>query len=369
MASKLLKKKKQANRFIILKNLNKKKLLLYSIVVLFVLIGYRIYKNNSSIYAETTAVQRKDLIESITASGEISAEERVDLNFLTAGEMSSITVKEGDVVQKGQIIARLNSTNLYQAYLQAEANLRKADASLALVYNQIQGHADDETFEQRDIRTTTETARDVAYRAFVQASENLSYAVLRAPFSGLIAFITEGMAPGFYVTPATAKIIIVNPETAVFMADVNEVNISAVYLGQKVNIVLDAYPDDEIKGVVTHIGVTAVTTSTGGTAYPVEVNLPGSIGLKHKIGMNGDAEFVLDNKENVITVPLTALVEEDDKEYVWISIDGIARKVEIMTGLSSVTDVEITEGLEEGQIIVTRPPVGIQDGKKIIERN
>ena len=88
--------------------------------------------------------------------------------------------------------------------------------------------------------------------------------------------------------------------------------------------------------------------------------------MKLKLGMNGDAEFVLDRKEDVITVPVTAIVEEDDKEFIWIAENGTARRVEVKTGLTSINDIEITEGLEQGQEVILRPPSNIEEGKRVI---
>lgn len=340
-----------------------------AVVIVLLIIGLLIYNNyrsRNSVAVELAVAEKQELTDSFNASGEVSAEQRSDINFLTSGEVSQLNVKEGSMIEKGDIIARLNTTNLYQAYLQAEANLRKAEATLDRVYDDVQDSEDDESFSEREARTTAEAAKDVAYRSFVQASENLSNATLRAPASGLVAFVSEGLAPGFYATPATAEIIIVDPSTAIFEADVNEVSISNIYLGQRALITLDAYDGEEFEGEVTHIGVTAVTTSTGGTAYPVEVSFPGKIGLKFKLGMNGDAEFVLEKKEDVVVIPITAVVEEDEGEFVWISDNGIARKVKVETGLSSINDIEITKGINEGQTVVVRPPSDIDEGKRIL---
>jgi len=81
--------------------------------------------------------------------------------------------------------------------------------------------------------------------------------------------------------------------------------------------------------------------------------------------MNGEAEFVVSEKADVLMVPLTSLIEEDEKEYVWIVENGRAKRVEIKTGASSLNNIEVTEGLEEDNVVILRPPSDITEGAKI----
>lgn len=367
MASKLL-NKKENSRLDQIKRLPKTKIILILTAILVITLIFNNYRSRNSVSVEIEEAQLREIKESINASGEINARSRTDLNFLTSGEVTEITIEEGDFVEKGQLLARLDTTNLYQSYLQAEANLRAAEATLQRVYDDVQGSETDESFSEIETRTNAEAAKDVAYRSFVQASQNLANGTLRAPKDGIVAFISEGLAPGFFATPATAEIIIVDPETIIFEADVSEVSISNVYIDQNVELTLDAYPDEDYKGKVVSIGVTAVTTSTGGTAYPVQVSLDGNIGDKFKLGMNGDAEFIKEKQNDALTIPITALVEEDDKDFVWISENGQTKKKEIKTGIESINYVEVTEGISEGQIVIIRPPSDIEEGKRIIEQ-
>ena len=370
MASKLLNDRKENEIHSVVKRINKKRLLLLLLVIFVVYLVFSNYRSRNTVVVSTDTAKTQDISETINVSGRISAEKRADLNFLTSGEISSIDVQLGDEVKQGQILARINTTILYQAYLQAQDSLRSANATLERVYDDIQGHDDDESFAQREKRTSAETAKNVAYRSLVQAGQNLSNATLRSPFSGIVAYIADGLAPGVFVAPGTPQVVIVDPETIIFEADVNETNIPKIYPGQKVNVKLDAYPEVNISGEVTRIGVTSVTTSTGGTAYKVQIRIPGDIGDKFKLGMNGDAEFIIDEKSSVLSIPVSALIEESvEEKYVWISDSGSAKKVQVETGISSFNDIQIIKGLEEGQTVIVRPPNNIKDGNKIIDQS
>ena len=91
---------------------------------------------------------------------------------------------------------------------------------------------------------------------------------------------------------------------------------------------------------------------------------------KFKPGMNGDATFVIGTKENVLLVPATAIVESENKTYIWVvTPKGTADQLEVKTGASSVDETEITEGLADGEKIIVRPPTKIAKGNKVISTN
>jgi RND family efflux transporter MFP subunit len=335
------------------------------IIALLVYWRYSAYQNGG-IEVETAKVGYGKLVESVDASGEVAADKAANLAFQTAGEVEELNFKEGDEVKKGDIIAKLDTTILYDSYLTAEATLRAAQASLDSVYDQVQGHENDETFAQRSTRTTAETTKDKAYWAFVTASKNLNGAYIKAPFDGILTQVPDNIYPGAYVSvPTTATFQVTGPETTYFQAEVNEADIYKFTSGAKADITLDAYPDEILGGQVYGLNFVSVTTSTGGTAYKVQITLPENKDLKYKVGMNGDAEVILTQKDHVLTIPINATVEEGDKTYVWIVENKHTKKAEVETGISSTNDIEVVSGLSENGIVVVRPPNEIQEGSKV----
>lgn len=310
-------------------------------------------------------VKRDTFIDTISASGEVKAERYANLVFLSSGDIKDIYVTDGSTVQKGDRIATIDSTIAYQTYLQAEADLRAREASLAVVYDDLKGHDEDESLSQKEERTLAETAKDKAYRAYVAAQKALSNTTIRAPFDGIVQFASN-LSIGSYASPASASFVLVDPTTVYFEAEVSEIEVSEIKLDMKSLIQLDAYPDEEYDQRVAMIGITNVTTSTGGTAYTVKVALPTNNDNKFRVGMSGDIDFIVEEATNTLFVPFSSLVDEDGKNYVWVvSGTNNVTKTAVETGNSSVDSVEILSGIKEGDRIVERPPNDMQDGDKV----
>lgn len=340
----------------------------FVIAIVVLLVGFLLIRRSTSskFEVDVQTVKRQRFVDSILASGEVIAEEAIKLNFETGGTVAEVAVKLGQVVKKGDLIAKLDTTNLYSTYLSAEADLRAKEAALNSVYDDLQGNESTETFAEISTRTATETNKDKAYRAFVIASRNLSGATLRAPFDGIIASMPEGLATGVNITlPTSYQFSVVNPETIYFITEVNELDIPRLTSNLKVKIALDAYPGEEYEGVIEGMAFSSIVTSTGGSAFPIRVTLPGQNALKFRVGMNGDAEFIVSEKTGQLLIPQTALIEENGNTYSWIIEGGKAKKVSIEIGASSVNDVEIVSGVNEEDTVIIRPPSDLEDGDRV----
>jgi len=121
----------------------------------------------------------------------------------------------------------------------------------------------------------------------------------------------------------------------------------------------------DIEGVIEGMAFDSTITSTGGSAYKVRVSFPEQITLKFRVGMNGDADFIVKEKDAQLLVPITAVVEENEDTYVWVVKRNRAKKVEFEPGDSSIDDVEVLSGLNEGDIVIVRPPANIEEGDRV----
>ena len=157
----------------------------------------------------STEIKRGTIEEVLTLSGEINADEYARLTFPTSGEISWVGVKEGDEVRKGQALAKLDTVVLNSAFQSARATLRAAEATVANIHDQVKDHTGDETYSQKDTRTTAEVTKDKAYEAYVAAEYNLRNATLTAPFAGIVTTLAHPY-PGVnvLVTETQAELII-----------------------------------------------------------------------------------------------------------------------------------------------------------------
>ena len=160
----------------------KKKLLIALVaILLIVFVVPRFFVKNAK--KETTKVEKGTVEEQLILSGEVKAVEHVELYFSTSGKIIWVGVKEGKIVKKGQALAKLDTTQLNADYQRALSDLRSAEATVQKIHDDVKNHSSDETFTQKETRTTAEVAKDKAYEAVKKAEDNLKNATLIAPFS------------------------------------------------------------------------------------------------------------------------------------------------------------------------------------------
>ncbi|MBP6989329.1 efflux RND transporter periplasmic adaptor subunit [Candidatus Shapirobacteria bacterium] len=302
----------------------------------------------------TALVTKQNLTETISASGEIKAENQAELVFTAPGKVAWLGVKEGDMVKRGQALASMDKFLLNVAYQQAAANLRKFEASLDNIHDQVKNHDTDEDFATKDKRTNAETNKDFYYEAVRAAEYNLKNSTLISPISGTVTTVS-GISPGENLTATSLGsnvIKVVDFNTLVFEASVDEVDFRKITLGQKVDVLLDAFSDKKISGEVIYISREGKKTITGGTVIPVKIKLT-SDQEKLAVGLGGEAEFVVNQKDNVLTVPREFIKNDGRNNYVTIRQDNNSFiEVPVQVGLTTITDSEIIGDIKEGQEVI-----------------
>lgn len=228
----------------------------------------------------------------VSASGKVEAKNIANLTFQTAGLVTFVGVKEGDSVRKSQIIARLDTRQL-QKSLDRQLNLYMTNR---WDFEQTK----DDFKEKRENFLLTDADRRILDKT--QFSLNnavidvetidiaLKLSTITTPISGIVVEAKPAMA-GVNTSPGNSNFTIVDPNSTVFVANVDEADIGKVKIGQAAQISLDSFPDEKIGGKVTKIGFISTSTAGGGTAFRVEVSLPSNDDLKFKVGMNGDADI------------------------------------------------------------------------------
>ena len=153
-----------------------------------------------------------------------------------------------------------------------------------------------------------------------------------------------------YSTDTTAFTI--SGDTSMLLSvSVDELDINSVTKGQKAEVTFDAIEDKTFEGTVTKVGNTA--SASGGVAkYTVEITIPKDEEMK--AGMNASATITIEEKENIVTIPVNALQERGEEVFVYTEQDdegNLSGEQQVTTGLSDGENVEITEGLSEGDVV------------------
>ncbi len=316
------------------------------LVVIIAIGGFVWRKLSANNKYETATVKKGKVVEELILTGEVKAKRQANLRFLSGGELNWVGVDKGESVVKGQLLARLDPNKAYQAYEQAVADLRNAEATLERVYDEVEGNDDDETFEQKEERTTAEVARDKAYRALQIARENLSNTQIRAPFDGVVSKLTHQYSQ-INVMSTEGQIEVVDPESLYFEVSADQTEVGKIKKGQKVTVVLDALSDKQVTGNVEYVDITP-KEGEAGTIYGVEITLndkPENL----LVGMSGDAEFLVKESEEALYVPFEFLSTDEDGDY--LLVDDPENKVYIDKGAEGDERIEVSGEIKEGMTI------------------
>jgi len=182
----------------------------------------------------------------------------------------------------------------------------------------------------------------------------LKFATLTAPFEGVITGI-DIPQPGTNITPAGALIDLVNPNTLFFSASADQTEIVNFIVGMNGRVVLDSYPDHELNATITRIGFVPKAGETG-TVYELTISVDlGSLQEKIKMGMTGDADFILKERVDVLAVPEKYISKLNDRYYITKVAENNLEKVEVEIGETIDGLTEIISGLNEKDLIYYKP--------------
>lgn len=376
----------------------RKKLILFFLViaVIAVIIIFNLQsQREKSIKVSVEKVKRQALTSIISASGEVKPKKNVNISSQIAGRVIKIGVEEGQQVKAGDFLLKLESTQ-YEANADRDrARIQSLRADLiraAAVKNR------DDGFYKRQIKLfdaelisteTLESAKanyeiskanyDATLFQIKQAQASLQSTVdilkkteYYAPIEGIITRLRveegETALVGTMNNPGTVLMTIADLSVMEVEVEVDETDIVGVKIGQQSEVKIDAYPDDIITGTVTEVGSSAlqtVTTADESKDFKVVVTLenpPADL----KPGLSASADIITAKKEDVLAVPISALVlrdkTEDDQnsekgqeEGVYIVQESRVKFMPIKKGIMGELMIEITSGLEEGQDLVVGP--------------
>lgn len=312
-----------------------------------------------SLAESTYTVKREDLAEELSLSGEVDAEEKVELRFQTSGLLAWVGVKEGDTVKKYQSLASLD-----------KKELQNSMSKLLNTYSKTRWDFEQAQEDNKDWQTNgmTDDARDAVKRTLdkyqfdlnnsVLSVESqaltLKYATLWTPIEGVVTSIDAPVA-GQNITPATATFEVVNPKTVVFTATADQTEVIAFKEGMEGVVSLDSFPDATITAKVKSISYSPKAGESG-TVYGLKMTMElGEISDQVRLGMTGDANFMMKEYKNVLTVPEAYVKKSNGKYYVTVLADGKKTKTEVTVGDSVEGKMIITGGINEKEVIYNQP--------------
>jgi RND family efflux transporter MFP subunit len=368
-----------------------KKFLFWCIAVVIVAAGFLFFKDffNSGIEVQLTTVSLTSPAQAssvLTASGYVVARRKAAVASKGTGTLVFLGVEEGDEVKKGQIIARLDDSDVAATLRRAQQNLRMAEADLndakqslkrqeVLLKREIVAQAEYDAVEARYQRVVASIeAAKFAVREAEVAVENTR---IIAPFDGTVlkknADIGEIVAPlAGAVSSKAAVVTIADMSSLEVEADVSEANITRVAPEQTCEIRLDAYPERSYMG---YVGKIVPTADRAKATVLVKIKfknydrraLP-DMGAKISFLSPNSAQSVASNQP-FLAVPLAAVTTRNGRPIVYQVKDSRAFEVPVVIGRQTGSLVEIKQGLQNGDKVISRVDEKIRDGAKVYLSN
>ena len=288
------------------------------------------------------------------ATGNIEALERARVVARIEGEIRELLVEEGDTVEAGQVLARLEASRLSLRATQARAELEK----LRQEYKRNLQLHERGLVSPRDYEDLSFQV-DAATAAYKLAMLELSYAEVRAPISGIVS--ERLVKTGNRLVEGEQLFVVTNTQKLVAYIHVPQAELGKFAVDQDVAIRADALPGNEYAGRIARVSP-IVDATTGTAKLTVTVADPSAAlrpGMFVRLGM------VYDTHADTLLVPREALDEEDGEARVWVvENDKVTGRI-VTTGLRSEEWIEITSGLRDGERLVVKGQQGLRDGTRI----
>ncbi len=407
---------------------SKKKLIIFGglglllvVVILLVILG----GSKEEIFSvQTEKVEKRTITQIVSATGTINPVYKVTISAEATGEIVSLPIKEGDIVKRGQILVRIKPDNYEAQKNRAAAGLDQARASLAsnkaqldkveLDYKRVQDLAKKGLSSESELETAKSNYLQAlgnynaqqsmviqAEASLKDATVNLGKTVVTAPMDGVVTKLDVDLAQrvlGSNFSPGTEMLTVSDLRQIEATVDVDENDVVLIANGDSAKIHIDAFRDRTFKGVVTQIGNSAITKGAG--TQDQVVNFEVKILLVSpdnniRPGMSCDGDILTETKQNVLAIPIQSVTARVDKakmaapeqsgqvaqqnnktvksnkpkEVVFVVDNGKAKMMEVKTGISDDTYIEVESGLKGTEEVVSGPYRAIskdlEDGSKI----
>lgn len=358
---------------------------------------------NAAVPGNAVRVTRGPINSTVEAMGRVRPDRQAQLSLRGSGRVAEVKVQVGDRVEAGQILLTLDAAQAERDVRQAElelaarrqrldqaraggspADIEAAQAAVreASVAREVAQAQYDDRAKQPDVKTSEEAAKleaakaayqraraalekalggappeeiatlqtgiDQAELALTAARARLDETRLTAPFAGVVLDVTP--RPGENVGAGAALALLADVTRQHIEADVEEVDAPLVQAGQLAEVRLDAFPGQTLAATVTRLAP-AATTRQGATSYTAWLDLaPTDLALKP--GMAAIVRIATQTKPDALLVPARAVQNVGRQKIVRVVRDGRPLEVEVTTGLSDRQQVEILDGLREGDLVL-----------------
>jgi len=370
-------------------------------------------RRQQGIEVRVETVDTRDLVATVTASGNVRARRKVDISSDISARVAELLVDEGEDVEEGQVLLRLDPTRYQAAVNRSRANLSQAQAQVSqaranylraqreaerldslhareplLVSRQEVDNAQTDLEVQRSLLESSEFGVNQAGAALEEASDQLDKTIISAPMAGRVTRLNveegETVIVGTMNNPGSLVLTVSDLSVMEVVLEVDETDVPEIALGDSATVELDAFPDMDFPGVVTEIGNSAIrppsqAAGTGQTPtidFEVVVTLA-SPEVELRPDLSATAELITETREDQLSIPIIALTlrepesEDGDEaangnnrsaaevsdpiEGVFVVRNGQVTFTPVTVGIAGQEHFEVLSGLSLGDTVVSGP--------------
>ena len=344
--------------------------------------------------AKIVLAKEGSVASSVLLSGTVTAQNEQYIYYdASKGDLDEVLVSVGDQVSEGQALVKYSSTEAQAAYDAASRAVAKADRHINELNESRNTAAATPSLPQAGLEGATgqapaqssgsataaidsqiSDARDVRADAEAQlekAQAQLNAATVLSTVEGTVVEVNRNVSKS-PTGNSQVLIHIVSNDNLQVKGELSEYNLANLSVGQEVTFTSKVYPDKTWNGKISYISnypknnseaSSSLAGSNTGSKYPYTVDITSEIG-DLKQGFTVSVEVKSTSK--ALIVPISSVVMEEDKNYVWILDENQkAKKVEVGLGNADAENQEITSGLTDGAKVISNPTASLQEGKEV----
>lgn len=344
--------------------------------------------------AKIVLAKEGSVASSVLLSGTVTAQNEQYIYYdASKGDLDEVLVSVGDQVSEGQALVKYSSTEAQAAYDAASRAVAKANRHINELNESRNTAAATPSLPQAGLEGATgqapaqtsgsataaidsqiSDARDVRADAEAQlekAQAQLNAATVLSTVEGTVVEVNRNVSKS-PTGNSQVLVHIVSNDNLQVKGELSEYNLANLSVGQEVTFTSKVYPDKTWNGKISYISnypknnseaSSSLAGSNTGSKYPYTVDVTSEIG-DLKQGFTVSVEVKSTSK--ALLVPITSIVMEEDKNYVWILDENQkAKKVEVGLGNADAENQEITSGLTDGAKVISNPTASLQEGKEV----
>lgn len=327
--------------------------------------------SENAVTVDVYSVTQGPIYESISVPGRVVSNKQVNVTAFFPGQITTVLVKEGDTVKKGQVLARMDDREVRTKVNRAEAQRISTQESVAAAAKTVErlqkalnlGAVSRQMVEDAEGTWKSLSAKQsLAEEELKEAKLMLERIEITAPFDGVVS--TLNAQSGQFISPPEPVVKLVDTNNIEIELKVDAADSNTLREGQVVILSSDAFPGKTWNGTVIRISTTAnrdtttnllsVFTSLGKDAPPL------------KVGQQVDGEIRTAVNNRALLVPFEAIKTINGQTMVAVDVNGRAHYVPIATGIESMNNVEVTQGLTLGQVVLLPGGLPLEEGQKVI---